>query len=259
MAKNKLTKFAENATFKHFIESEFDDIFNKNHHLKGNWNNAFFKNENPIVLELGCGKGEYTVGLAEMFPHKNFIGIDIKGARMHKGASIVEEKKIPNAAFLRTRIEFIESFFKENEISEIWLTFPDPQMKKATKRLTSTFFLKRYANFLKPNGILHLKTDSNFLYTYTNELIKINNLPCLANETDLYNNGYTDEILTLKTHYEKQWLKKGIAIKYLQYQIKDANSLVEPEIEIEFDNYHSKGRAGYKERTFSKGEKSKGK
>ncbi|MBN2165675.1 MAG: tRNA (guanosine(46)-N7)-methyltransferase TrmB [Marinilabiliaceae bacterium] len=258
MAKNKLQKFAENAKFKHFIEAEFDEIFNRDYKLKGNWNRDFFKNHNPIVLELGCGKGEYTVGLAELFPNKNFIGIDIKGARMHKGALLVEERKIQNAAFLRTRIEFIESFFGKNEISEIWLTFPDPQMKKPTKRLSSGFFIKRYHQFLKADGVIHLKTDSTFLYTYTRELIKISQLPCIVDQTDLYNNGYADEILSLKTYYENQWLTKGIPIKYLKFMAPDISYLTEPNIEIEFDNYHSKGRGGYKNRNFKDGERTKG-
>ena len=258
MGKNKLQRFAENATFQHFVQPSFNEIFNQDHSLKGKWHKEFFKNDNPIVLELGCGKGEYTVGLAEMYPDKNFLGVDIKGARMHKGASIVEERRIKNAGFLRTRIEFIGSFFAKDEISEIWLTFPDPQMKKVTKRLTSSTFLLKYAQFLKPDGIIHLKTDSRFLYTYTWELIKINQLPCLVDQSDLYNDGYTDEILSLKTHYESKWLEKGIPIKYLRFNLIGSDQITEPDIEIDFDSYHSKGR-GYQKRTIVKGQRLKGK
>ena len=253
-----MQRFAENATFQHFVQPSFDEIFNQDHYLKGKWHKEFFKNNNPIVLELGCGKGEYTVGLAEMYPDKSFLGTDIKGARMHKGASIVQERQIKNAGFLRTRIEFIDSFFAKDEISEIWLTFPDPQMKKVTKRLTSSTFLLKYAQFLNPDGIIHLKTDSQFLYTYTRELIKINQLSCLVDQSDLYNDGYADEILSLKTHYESKWLEKGIPIKYLKFQLTSSTHLIEPDIEIDFDSYHSKGR-GYQERTIVKGQRLKGK
>jgi tRNA (guanine-N7-)-methyltransferase len=257
VGKNKLKRFDEIATFEHVIQAEFDEIFHRDYNLKGHWHDTYFKNNHPIVLELGCGKGEYTVGLAEMFPDKNFIGIDIKGARMHQGAKLAKEKNLQNAAFVRTRIEFIESFFASNEVSEIWLTFPDPQMKKATKRLTSTYFLKKYAGFMVADGLVHLKTDSQFLYTYTSELVKANQFSCIVNQTDLYNNGFADEILSLKTHYESQWLSKGIAIKYLSFLLNSRNELKEPEIEIEFDNYHTKG-GNYREKEFAKGERMSG-
>ena len=142
--------------------------------MKGNWAKHFFHNENPVILELGCGKGEYTVQLAEKYPEINFIGVDIKGARMYNGAKQALEKGLKNVAFLRTNIEIINRFFGENEVAEIWLTFPDPQMKKTRKRLTSTFFLENYRQFLKPDGIIHLKTDSNFQFTYTSELVHLN-------------------------------------------------------------------------------------
>jgi tRNA (guanine-N7-)-methyltransferase len=258
VAKNKLKKFAELAECQNVIESAFEDIFRKNHPLKGNWRKDYFKDDKPIVLELGCGKGEYTVGLAQMFPDKNFIGIDIKGSRMHAGATEAVAKGLNNAAFLRTRIEFINSFFGENEIDEIWLTFPDPQMKKATKRLTSSWFMKMYLQFLRPDAIIHLKTDSQFLYTYTHELTKINGYFTIANETDLYNEGYVDEILSLKTHYESQWLAKNIAIKYLKYKPLHNITPIEPEVEIEFDSYHSKG-GGHRERETVEGQRTKGK
>jgi len=258
VGKNKLKKFAELATFNNVIEADFDDIFRKDFFRKGNWNRDFFKNNNPIVLELGCGKGEYTVGLGRMFPNKNFIGIDIKGARMHKGAKMAHEAGMNNAAFLRTRIEFITSFFGPNEVDEIWLTFPDPQMKKATKRLTSTWFMKMYASFLKPGGIIHLKTDSNFLYTYTREMVRINNMEVITDQNDLYHSDYVDEILALKTHYESQWLAKNIAIKYLKFKLDNGSNLTEPDIEIEFDEYHSKG-GGYRERQTVEGQRVAGK
>jgi tRNA (guanine-N7-)-methyltransferase len=258
VGKNKLVKFAQLATYDHVIESEFKDIFNNDHYLKGNWRKDYFKNDKPIVLELGCGKGEYTVGLAEMFPDKNFIGIDIKGARMHQGATEAKEKNLANAAFVRTRIEFIKAFFGPNEVDEIWVTFPDPQMKKPGKRLTATAFLKRYATFLKPNGLIHLKSDSPFLYTYTREMVRHNNLEVVVDETDIYNSGYADQILSLKTHYEQKWLERGLPIKYLQFKLNAEQVLEEPEIEIEFDDYHSKG-TGSRERERVQGERTAGK
>jgi tRNA (guanine-N7-)-methyltransferase len=258
VGKNKLKKFAELAKCQNVVESAFEDIFRKDHPLKGNWRKEWFKNDHPIVLELGCGKGEYTVGLAQMYPNKNFIGIDIKGSRMASGATEAEQKGLTNAAFIRTRIEFINSFFGANEVDEIWLTFPDPQMKKATKRLSSSWFIKMYLQFIKPEGIVHLKTDSQFLYTYTHEMIKLNGYELLVNENDLYNNGYADEILLLKTFYEAQWLTKNIAIKYLKYKPLHNTTPIEPEVEIEFDDYHSKG-GGYKERETVSGQRTKGK
>ncbi|MFT3737540.1 MAG: tRNA (guanosine(46)-N7)-methyltransferase TrmB [Breznakibacter sp.] len=257
MGKNKLKKFEQLAAYDHVIESEFKDIFNKDHFLKGNWRRDYFKNDHPVVLELGCGKGEYTVGLAGMFPHKNFIGIDIKGARMHKGATDVLEKGLKNAAFLRTRIEFINSFFGTNEVDEIWITFPDPQMKKPNKRLTATTFLQRYMAFVKPQGLIHLKTDSNFLYTYTYELVRHNGLEIEVNETDLYHSDYANDIRSLKTHYEQKWLGRGIAIKYLLFRLHAGKTLEEPEVEIEFDAYHSKG-TGSRDKEWAAGERMSG-
>lgn len=257
MGKNKLKKFEQLAGYTHVIESEFKDIFKKDHFLKGNWRRDYFKNDHPIVLELGCGKGEYTVGLAEMFPTKNFIGIDIKGARMHAGATDVLEKGLSNAAFLRTRIEFINSFFGPDEVDEVWVTFPDPQMKKPNKRLTATMFLMRYMAFVKPMGLIHLKTDSNFLYTYTLEMAKHNGLSIVANETDLYHSDYADEILSLKTYYEQKWLERGIAIKYLSFKLEAGKALLEPEVEIEFDTYHSKG-TGSRDKEWVQGERTSG-
>ncbi len=245
------------ATYKNVIESEFEDVFNKDHHLKGRWKQDYFKNNHTLVLELGCGKGEYTVGLARLYPDKNFIGIDIKGARMHKGATEALDEGLTNAAFLRTRIEFIQSFFGVDEVDEIWLTFPDPQMKKSTKRLTSSYFLKRYREFLSPTSVIHLKTDSQFLYEYTLELVKLNNLTIKVNCNDLYHSDYVDSILSLQTYYESKWLAKGIPIKYLKFYMGEEKSWKEPDKNFEFDIYHNKGR-GYRERNVVDGRKTAG-
>ena len=176
MSKNKLSKFADMATYPHVFEPTFGDA---PFEMRGRWGSDFFHNDNPIVLELGCGRGEYTVGLAKLFPDKNFIGVDIKGARMWTGATQSLREGMANVAFLRTQIEFIEKYFAPGEVAEIWLTFSDPQMKKVTKRLTSTYFLARYRNILADGGIIHLKTDSNFLFTYTTYVVERNALPLL--------------------------------------------------------------------------------
>ncbi len=211
--------------------------------MAGHWHERYFKNNNPIVLELGCGRGEYTVGLAKRYPEKNFIGIDIKGARMWAGAKQAEQENLPNVAFLRTNIENIISFFSAGEIEEIWLTFCDPQMKKATKRLTSTFFMARYQQIMRDGGFIHLKTDSPFLYTYTREMIRINKYTLLADTDDLYAaQGQYDDAKALRTHYEQQWLDRGMSIKYLSWQLVHKETFEEPDIEIEKDNYRSYGR-----------------
>lgn len=247
MGKNKLKKFAEMATYEHVFQADFEDIKDNGFFLKGNWRNGFFKNNNPIVLELGCGKGEYTVGLAKLFPEKNFIGIDIKGARMHTGATQAQEEGLTNVAFLRTRIEFIESFFAEGEIDEIWVTFPDPQMRKERKRLVGTLMLSRYRKFLKPEGFVHLKTDSQFLFTYTTEMLKVNNITPEISLADLYNSGFDDKILSIQTYYESKWLGHGLSIKYVKFGVPYGTPLTEPDIDIEHDTYHSAGR-GVKEK-----------
>ena len=194
------------------------------------------------MLELGCGKGEYAVGLAEQFPNKNFIGIDIKGARMWTGATDSLEKGLSNVAFIRTGINAIEHFFAQGEVSEIWITFADPQMKKLNKRLTSTYFLSLYRKILVTNGMIHLKSDSNFLYTYTSAVASCNNFPIEVQTEDLYNEISDDPILGIKTYYERQWLARGIAIRYLRFRLPQGSALIEPDIEIPYDEYRSFGR-----------------
>ncbi len=249
MSKNKLSKFAEMATYDHVIESASLRPDSENHELYGKWHSEFFHNDNPIVLELGCGRGEYCVGLGRMFPDKNFIGVDIKGARMWSGATQAKEEGLTNVGFLRTHIEFIHKFFAEGEVAEIWLTFSDPQMKKVTKRLTSTYFLERYRHFLVDNGLVHLKTDSNFLYTYTDYMVKENHLPVDFQTADLYHTleAETDaevkEILGIHTYYEDQWLDRGLNIKYLKFHLPQTGALVEPDVEIELDSYRSYNRS----------------
>ena len=243
MSKGKLQKFAEMETFKNVFQYPYSVISEVPFTTKGHWREQYFHNDNPIVLELGCGKGEYTVGLARMYPNINFIGVDIKGARIYTGAKQALEENLPNVAFLRTSIEIIDRFFGQDEVQEIWLTFSDPQMKNVHKRLTSTFFMNRYRHFLINNGIIHLKTDSNFLFTYTTYMVEKNNLPVLLRTEDLYHtNGLDDrtrEILGIHTYYENQWIERGLSIKYMKFELPHAGELVEPDIEIELDDYRS--------------------
>ena len=243
MSKGKLEKFADMASYPHVFEYPYHVAQEEPFEMKGNWNRDFFKNDNPIVLELGCGRGEYTTGLGEMFPNKNFIGVDIKGSRMWSGATDALKKGMKNVAFLRTNIEIIANFFAENEVSEIWLTFSDPQMKKVKKRLTSTFFMDRYRKFLVDGGIVHVKTDSNFMFTYTNYMVNENKLPLLYATEDLYHSDLVDEILGIQTYYEQQWLSRGLTIKYIKFQLPHEGLLVEPDGEIELDSYRSYNRS----------------
>ncbi len=240
MGKGKLAKFAEMAENPLVVECPFWLLQKEGFPLKGKWHEEFFKNQNPIVLELGCGRGEYTIGLARRFPDKNFIGIDIKGARMWHGAKTALEEGMQNVAFLRTNIECIAGFFAPNEVAELWLTFSDPQMKKATKRLTSTYFMERYRKFLVDGGLIHVKTDSNFLATYTKYMVEKNGLPMKQYTFDLYAEQDVDASLTdIRTYYEGMWLERGIPIKYLQFQLPQQGILEEPDIEIPVDGYRS--------------------
>ena len=243
MGKGKLAKFADLASYPHVFEYPYSVVDNVPFELKGKWGESFFKNDHPIVLELGCGRGEYTVGLGRLFPEKNFIGVDIKGARMWTGATESLREGMKNVAFLRTNIEIIDRFFGANEVSEIWLTFSDPQMKKPTKRLTSSYFLERYRRFLKDGGLVHVKSDSNFLYTYTKYLIETNSLPVEVMTDDLYHSGQADEILGIRTYYEQQWLDRGLNIKYIKFVLPHEGKLEEPEVEIELDDYRSYNRS----------------
>ena len=246
MGKNKLKKFGEMETFSNVFQYPYSVLTQQGFPLRGKWHSDFFGNGNPIVLELGCGKGEYTVGLAKRFPDRNFIGVDIKGARMWTGAKQAVADNMPNVAFVRTNIELIASFFAPGEVSEIWITFPDPQMKKTNKRLTSVRFLNLYRRILEPGGIINLKTDSPFLYTYTRELVRLNGLPVEVDTDDLYASGMADDILEIRTFYEQQWLARGLTIKYLRWRLDAGTELQEPDIEIEFDTYRSFSR-GYLE------------
>jgi len=244
VGKNKLAKFADMEEFPHVFQVSSHDLREgRIFEMKGKWNELFFKNNHPIVLELGCGKGEYTVGLSQLYPDKNFVGVDIKGARIWSGAKESFEKGMKNVAFLRTNIEMIYHLFAENEVSEIWLTFPDPQMKKVTKRLTATNFMKSYQQFVKPNGFIHLKTDSNFMFSYTCEMVKANNYPILFSSNDLYASDLQDPILGIKTYYEQQWLERNLSIKYIQFMLEKRVEFIEPDVEIEYDAYRSFGRS----------------
>ena len=244
MGHGKLKKFAENETFRCLLQPDASSVLAKpegsrelvlrDHAIKGNWNRDMFEKPQPIVLELGCGKGDYTIALARRHPEMNFIGVDIKGARLWKGAKEATEEKMGNVAFLRTRIEFIDAFFGPGEVSEIWLTFSDPQLRGSENaRLTSPLFLQRYHRFLKPDGIVHLKTDSRFLYEYTQSVIRANGLEVLASGTDIYYEplDFADEatieeslpdlkaVFQVQTFYETMFLKMGLPITYLAFRL----------------------------------------
>ena len=223
MGKNKLKKFGEMETFPNVFQYPFAELQKGPFPLKGKWNTEFFKNDNPIVLELGCGKGEYAVGMAKKFADR-----------------------IANVAFLRTSIELIASFFEAGEVSEIWITFPDPQMQKVNKRLTSTRFMQLYRQILKDGGLVHLKTDSPFLYAYTDAMVRLNGFATEVNTDDLYHSGLADDILEIRTFYERQWLARGLTIKYINWHLDATTALQEPEIDIEKDTYRSFSR-GYLE------------
>lgn len=245
MGKDKLRKFRENETFSCLVQPRTEEVFRTDHPLKGHWGDTFFKNDRPIVVELGCGKGEYTIDLALRNPSCNYIGVDIKGARLWKGAKYATEHNLPNVAFLRTRIEFIESLFAPGEVSEIWITFADPQIGREKKRLTSPLFVERYRHFLKPGGIVHLKTDSPYLHEYSKLMAQVNGLKILAASRDIYGadrealyksemasvcgTGAIDALFQVQTFYESQYLAKGLPITYLAFNIDREGSYLSPE------------------------------
>lgn len=219
MAHHKLQRFAENLTFPNLFQVSYDMLSNEGFHLKGKWN-EHFGNDNPITLELGCGRGDYTIALSRIHPDRNYIGVDIKGARLWRGAKTGVEEGLGNVAFLRTRIEMISHFFAPGEVGEIWITFPDPQPKKERKRLTCNRFLSLYKEFLTPGGIIHLKTDSAELHEYTlNEVIPENNYQVCYATSDLYGSDYQGEAKLTQTFYEKMFLAEGKPITYLQFKI----------------------------------------
>ena len=243
MSKGKLAKFADMEAFENVFQYPYSVVDDVPFEMKGKWREMYFHNDNPIVLELGCGKGEYTVELAKLYPEMNFIGVDIKGARMWTGAKKAIEEGQKNVAFLRTNIEIIDRFFVQDEVQEIWLTFSDPQMKNPRKRLTSTYFMNRYRHFLVDGGIIHLKTDSNFLFTYTTYMVQENHLPVLFRTEDLYHHEGIDDvtrkILSIQTYYESMWIERGLNIKYMKFELPRQGELVEPDKEIPLDDYRS--------------------
>ena len=243
MGKGKLAKFADMETYENVFQYPFSVVEHVPFEMKGHWREQYFHNDHPIVLELGCGKGEYTVELAKLYPDINFIGVDIKGARMWTGATQALHEGLKNVAFLRTNIEIIERFFSEDEVQEIWLTFSDPQMKNPRKRLTSTYFMERYRKFLVDGGIIHLKTDSNFLFTYTTYMVEHNHLPVLLSTRDLYSedseNSEYSEAASIQTYYESMWIARGLNIKYMKWRLPRTGTLSEPDVEIELDDYRS--------------------
>ncbi len=245
MSKGKLAKFADMETYENVFQYPYSVVSDVPFGMRGHWHEQYFNNQNPIVLELGCGKGEYTVELAKRYPDRNFIGVDIKGARMWTGATMALKDGLKNVAFLRTNIEIIDRFFADDEVQEIWLTFSDPQMKNPRKRLSSTYFLLRYRRFLIDCGLIHLKTDSNFLYTYTRLMTEHNHLPVETQTDDLYSSpvGCDNVATSIQTYYEQMWLSRGLSIKYIRFQLPHEGLLEEPDVEIPLDNYRSYHRS----------------
>ena len=219
-SKNKLKRFIQNESFSNVIQPKRQELLSKNFNYKGNWNSLYFKNNNPIIIELGCGRGEYTVNLAKFNPDKNYIGIDIKGARFWRGAKTSIDENLDNVVFLRTQIELINLVFGKDEVDEIWLTFPDPQIKyqRTKHRLTNPFFMNLYKKILKNKGIVHLKTDSEFLHGYTLGILKSFRINLIFSNHDIYkNNNAPDEVINIKTHYEKLFLESNKNISYLSF------------------------------------------
>ncbi len=270
MGKGKLAKFADMAANPLVVECPFWKLQKESDvtsivaegkaefKLRGKWKSEFFNNDHPIVLELGCGRGEYTVGLAKRFPNINFIGVDIKGSRMWHGAKEAYEAGMKNVGFLRTNIECIPELFAADEVDQLWLTFSDPQMKKATKRLTSTYFMERYRKFVIDQGIINVKTDSNFLATYTRYMVEKNHLPLDICIEDLYGDESAsrhdeyESLTTIRTYYEQMWLDRGIPIKYIKFRLPHDGVLVEPDIEIPVDGYRSYNHQVVSTRTVGK-------
>lgn len=221
MSKKKLIHFQENLTFPFLFQFRFHEL-DKVFHLKGSWGEKFFGNANPIILELGCGKGEYTIGLARSYRGRNFIGMDIKGARLWKGCRSVKEENLGNVAFIRSQIDHLEHYFAMGEVSEIWITFPDPQPGKERKRLTSPRFLEKFKNVMKPGGIIHLKTDDRDFYEYTLKIATEYGHETFVSSNDIYNSGTTGDVTGFQTHYENIWLGIGKKICYLQFSLKNS-------------------------------------
>lgn len=243
MGKNKLKKFSELENLSFVYQYPRARLLNEGFSDKGKWRENIFRQNGPIVLELGCGKGEYTVALAKKSPEKNFVGIDIKGARIWTGAKEIEKEKLINAKFLRTEIENLTEFFAPGEIDEIWITFPDPQMQKTRKRLTSTRFMDIYDKILKPGAVIHLKTDSPFLFAYTSRMIQTNGFDVIKITDDLYGTGGESREHSIKTFYESQWLNRGKKIKLISFRPKFGKELKEPEIDdIPKDDYRAYAR-----------------
>ncbi len=237
MGKNKLARFEESKTFLNFFQHSYKEIIANGFSLKGNWHKNYFKNNNPIILELGCGKGEYTLGLAQKNPNINYIGIDVKGARIWRGAKTATKNKMQNVAFVRSRIEMIENYFAKDEVSEIWITFPDPQARKrrTKKRLTGSRFLSSYTNILKENGFINLKTDSNLLFDYTKALVEKNNFKAITVNNNIYNNPEIPFELTIKTYYEQKFLDQGENINYIKFLISRYIDIQEPDDDFFID------------------------
>jgi tRNA (guanine-N7-)-methyltransferase len=217
--KKKLIHFEENLTFPHLFQPKYHDLTG-GFILRQRWNEEFFRNGKPITLELGCGKGEYTVGLAEKYPERNFIGIDYKGARLWRGCKTVEEKGLVNVAFIRNMADHLEKFFAPDEVSEIWVTFPDPQPKKERRRLTAPVFLEKYRKVMHPGGIIHLKTDNIEFFEYTLEIVAQGGHNLLWSTDDLYHSNVYDEVMDIQTFYEKIWLAEGKRICYLRFTLR---------------------------------------
>ena len=221
MARKKLAQFAENETFPHMFYMPYEELLN-GFSLKGKWKKDFFNNDNPITLELGCGKGEYTVGLAKKYPNRNFIGIDLKGARLWQGAKIAQQEDLKNVAFIRTKIDQLLSFFDRQEVAEIWMTFSDPQPKHERRRLSSPRFLNLYREILEPNGIIHQKTDNRKLFDYTLNVVRHYNFQLDYFSHDIYSDSFEGDAVEIQTYYEKMYLKDGIPINYMEFSLNEA-------------------------------------